>query len=103
MRASLESAVRSRDYKQAEALLADEVGRNPKDSAALALLGKVLFFNGKYLSCAIAIKKAEALAPIDERARFALALSYIMLGRDGWVRPEFETLARLDEREPLYP
>jgi tetratricopeptide (TPR) repeat protein len=103
VRAHLQEAIRSRDYKLAEMLLATEVGRDPKNPALLTLLGRILFFNAKYLECAIAIKKAEALAPVDERSRFTLALSYIMLGRDAWARPEFEDLARSDPRDPLYP
>jgi tetratricopeptide (TPR) repeat protein len=103
VRANLQGAIRSHDYKLAETLLAREVGRHPENPVLLALLGRILFFNGKYLACAIAIKKAEALAPVDERARFILALSYIKLGRDDWARSEFEDLARSDLREPLYP
>ena len=40
-----------------------------------------------------ALKKAEALAPLDSQERFQLALAYIAMKRGDWARPELERLA----------
>jgi tetratricopeptide (TPR) repeat protein len=55
------------------------------------------------LNCAVAMKGAQALAPLDDRDRFTLALAYIILDHRDWARPELEKLARVDPRNPLYP
>jgi tetratricopeptide (TPR) repeat protein len=102
-RSTLQEAVRSRDYLRAETLLAKEIDRTPESHSLLALLGRILFLDGKYLDCAIAMKKAAAISPLSDRDRFTLALSYVILNHRDWARPELERLARSDPREPLYP
>jgi len=102
-RANLEQAVKSRDYTRAENLLVQEIERQPKSPALLILLARIFFLDGKYLNCAIAIKKAEALAPLEDPNRFTLALAYIILNHRDWARPELEKLAHSDPRNPLYP
>jgi tetratricopeptide (TPR) repeat protein len=66
-------------------------------------MANVFFLDGKYLNCAVAMKKAEALAPLADRDRFTLALSYIILNRRNWARPELERLAASDAANALYP
>ena len=102
-RASLEEAIRNRDFARAETLLVEEIERNPKSPALLTLLGGVFFLDGKYLNSAVAMKKAEALSPLDDRNRFTLALAYVILNHRDWARPELEKLARSDPRNALYP
>jgi tetratricopeptide (TPR) repeat protein len=51
----------------------------------------------KPLNAAIALKKAEALAPLDEASRLQLALAYIAMQRGDWARPE---LSRLTQQHP---
>lgn len=102
-RAALQDAVKSRDYPRAETLLAKEIERRPKSPELLTVLGRILFLDGKYLNCAIALKKAEAVSPLGDRDRFTLALSYIILKHPDWARPELEKLARSNPRDPLYP
>src|SRR5262252_791858 len=63
-RAELESALRRRDYKEAETILIAEVDRDPGSLRAARLLvtaAGVFFLNEEYLNAAIAYKKAEAL------------------------------------------
>jgi tetratricopeptide (TPR) repeat protein len=55
------------------------------------------------LQCAIALKKAEALAPLNDQDRFTLALAYIILNHQDWARPELEKLAANDPHNALYP
>ena len=61
------------------------------------------FVRGNYLGAAVAFKKAEVLAPLDERSRFTLAMSYVVMRQRRWARPELERLAAGDPRNPLYP
>ena len=102
-RSSLQAAIKSRDYARAETLLLEEINRNPKSPQLLTLAGGIFFLEGKYLNSAIAIKKAEALAPLDDRSRFTLAMAYVTLKHRDWARPELEKLAASDPRQALYP
>jgi tetratricopeptide (TPR) repeat protein len=102
-RATLEAAIKSRDYARAETVLLEDIGRNPKSPQLLTLLGGIFFLDGKYLNAAIAMKKAEALSPLDDRNRFTLAMSYVTLNRRDWARPELEKLAQSSPRNALYP
>jgi tetratricopeptide (TPR) repeat protein len=102
-RGTLEAAIKSRDYTRAETLLLEDIGRNPKSPQLLTLLGSIFFMDGKYLNAAIAMKKAEALNPLDDRSRFTLAMSYVTLNRRDWARPELEKLAQRSPQNALYP
>jgi tetratricopeptide (TPR) repeat protein len=75
----------------------------PRSPGLLRLLGGVLFVTGEYLDSAIALEKAEALAPLDARSRFTLAMAYVVLRQGRWARPQLETLIAADPRSPLYP
>jgi len=103
LRTELDAAVKARNYERAETLLAHEIEKDPKSPQLLTLLGGIFFLEGNYLSCAIAMKKAEALAPLDERSRFTLAMSYIVIKRGDWARPELEKLVAAAPGSPLYP
>lgn len=102
-RAHIDHALRTGAYDRAQALLLEEFDRNPRSPAVLRLLGGVLFVTGEYLDAAIALKKAEALAPLDERSRFTLAMAYVVLRQRRWARPELEALATAHPQDPLYP
>ena len=66
------------------------------------MLGSVFLIEKKPLNAAIAIKKAEALAPLDDRSRFTLVLAYIALNHGDWARPELEKLVASDPSNPGY-
>jgi tetratricopeptide (TPR) repeat protein len=102
-RARIDEALRTGAYGRAQALLLEEFERNPRSPELLRLLGGVLFVTGEYLDSAIALKKAEALAPLDERSRFTLAMAYVVLRQRRWARPELEALAAAHPDNPLYP
>jgi Flp pilus assembly protein TadD len=95
--ARINEALRTRDYERAETLLLEAAEANPRSPEVLRLLGAVFFMRGKPLNAAVAIKKAEALAPLDERSQFTLVMSYVALGQRDWARPE---LAKLVEAAP---
>lgn len=101
----LETALNQRDYKRAETILVDEAERDSKSIRASRLLvtvAGIFFLDGQYLNAIIAWKKAEAIAPLDERSRFTLAMAYVKLNRRDWARPELEKLAAAQPRNPLY-
>src|SRR5439155_10149219 len=102
VRAHVEQAIRTRDYLKAEQILVHEIDRNPRSPNLLTLAAGVFFLDGKFLNAATALKKAEAVAPLDDRSRFTLAMSYIALDRRDWARPELEKLAQKNADSPLY-
>jgi tetratricopeptide (TPR) repeat protein len=89
-------------WAQAESLLVAEIERSPQSSQLLPLLARVFLAQRKPLNAAIAIKKAEALGPIDDRTRFTLALAYISMNRGDWARPELERLTASDVSNTTY-
>jgi tetratricopeptide (TPR) repeat protein len=100
---AISAALQAGAYDRAEALLVEAAEREPAPPEVLRLLGSVFFVRGRYLNAAIALKKAEVLAPLDERSRFTLAMSYVVMGRRDWARPELRTLAEAFPRNALYP
>jgi len=103
--AELESALNSRDYKRAETILLEETERDPKSARAAklyTLMGHIFFLDGQYLNSAIAWKKAEAIAPLDDQTRFSLAMAYLRLNWRDWGRDELQRLSRGDPQNPLY-
>jgi tetratricopeptide (TPR) repeat protein len=105
LRAEVEAALQKRDFKQAETLLVNEINRQPNTPAAAKLLTFVaglFFLDGDFLNAAIAYKKAEKIAPLDERSRFTLAMAYIRLQRQSWAAPELERLTKEFPNNALY-
>jgi tetratricopeptide (TPR) repeat protein len=102
-RHEIEMSMKLHDYAGAEATLLREVSEHPKEPLLYIYLGRLFFSDHKYLNTAIAMKKAEALKPLNESDRFTLAMAYVVIGHPDWARPELEKLAQLSPRNPLYP
>ena len=102
-RATVQQAIKARDYPRAETILVEEINKNPKAPQLATFLGSLLFLDGQYLNTTLAMKWAEAIAPLDESSRFILAVSYVKLNHPDWARPQLEMLARANPREPRYP
>ncbi len=102
-RAEIARALRERAYDRAESLLLEGIEREPRSPELLRLLGGVFFVRGRALNAAVAFKKAEALAPLDERSRFTLAMCYVTLGKRAWARPELGKLASAAPANARYP
>jgi tetratricopeptide (TPR) repeat protein len=100
--ARIKEALGARDYEGAEALLLEAAEANPKSPQVLRLLGGVFLIRGRPLNAAIALKKAEAIAPLDERSRFTLVMAYVALGRRDWARPELAKLVDAAPGNALY-
>jgi tetratricopeptide (TPR) repeat protein len=103
VRTNIEKLLRAREYARAERLLLVAINQHPKSPRLLRLLGEVFFLDGKYLNCAVAMKKADSLAPIDRQSRFVLAMAYIAMKHPDWARPELEKLQRASPHNALYP
>lgn len=93
--------------EQADARLRDElikrIGRNPDSPSLLNELGDVAFRLGDFWNSAIALKKADALEPLDENRRFIMAMAFVEIGRPHWARVEITRLAGANPDSPLYP
>lgn len=103
--AELESALNRRDYKRAETILLEEAQRDPTSARTAKLytvVGHILFLDGQYLNSAIAWKKAEAIASLDDQSRFSLAMAYLRLNRPDWGRNELQRLSESNPQNPLY-
>ncbi len=101
--ARITEALRARDYERAETLLLEAAEAHPQSAEVLRVLGGVFFLRGRPLNAAIALKKAEAIAPLDERSRFTLVMAYVALGHRDWARPELAKLAQAAPANALYP
>lgn len=89
----LDRALAARDYPRATRLLAAAIERKPGSRDLLLQIAGIFMLDRKPLNAAIALKKAEALGPLDAPARLQLALAYIALRRGDWARPELQRLA----------
>jgi tetratricopeptide (TPR) repeat protein len=101
----LRDALGEKDYKRAETILTEEAARDPKSARAAKLLataGGIFFLDGQFLNAAIAWKKAEAIAPLDERSRFTLAMACVKLNRRDWARSELDRLSAAQPDRQLY-
>jgi tetratricopeptide (TPR) repeat protein len=99
----IEEALKRHEYERAETLLVEKIERSPKSPRLLALLGHIFFLDGKYLNSAVAMKKAEALSPLDESDRFTLAMAYVRLNHNDWAKPELIKLTQSHTGKALYP
>jgi tetratricopeptide (TPR) repeat protein len=101
-RAELIRLVAEHDYKSAERRLLALIGQHPKPTKLLVVAAGVFFLDHDFLNTAIALKKADAIQPLDSADRLILSLAYIALKRSEWARPELERLVRLDPASALY-
>jgi tetratricopeptide (TPR) repeat protein len=83
-------------------LLAAAYERNPQSAELLKTLARISFQNKNYWNTAIAYKKAEKIAPLDDQSRFSLAMSYVVLDRRDWAQPELQALSQANPNNALY-
>jgi len=100
----IETSIAAGDYARAARLLAAAIARAPEDRALLVRIAGVFTLDRRPLNAAVALKKAEMLAPLDAYERLQLVLAYVAMGRDDWARPELARLAgeRPDDVVPTY-
>ena len=98
----LERALAAKDWPRAEQLLAQAIERSPQSAALLKQIAGVFLADRRPLNAAIALKKAEALAPLDPESRFRLVLAYVAMGQREWARPELERLVAAAPETAIY-
>jgi tetratricopeptide (TPR) repeat protein len=98
----LDKALRAGNWERAELLLVKKIEAAPQSAELLKLLARVFLADRRPLNAAIAIKKAEAIAPLDSQTRYQLAIAYLSMNHGDWARPELERLAQADPTNPLY-
>lgn len=98
----IDKALAARDYGRAERLLAKAIARQPSSRQLLIQIAGVFMTDRKPLNAAIALKKADALSPLENDARLQLALAYIAMRRGEWARPELERLALAEPPNVIY-
>ena len=98
----LERALAAEDWPRAEQLLAEAIERSPRSAALLKQIAGVFLADRRPLNAAIALKKAEALAPLDPESRFRLVLAYVAMGQREWARPELERLVAAAPDTAMY-
>jgi tetratricopeptide (TPR) repeat protein len=99
----IDRALAARDWPRAERLLVDAIEREPRSASLLKTLASVFLMDRRPLNAAIALKKAEAIEPLDTTARFHLVLAYVAMGRGEWARPELDRLIAAQPGNALYP
>lgn len=99
----LDRALAGRDYERAALLLAEAIARQPASRPLLLQIASVFMLDRKPLNAAVALKKAEALGPLDSRERLQLVMAYIAMRRDDWARPELERLVQDEPANVIHP
>jgi len=98
----IDHAIAAHDWPRAEQLLVAAIEAEPKSPTLLQVLGSVFLIERKPLNADVAIKKAEALEPLDEGARYTLVLAYLSMHHADWARPELERLQSAYPSNPMY-
>jgi tetratricopeptide (TPR) repeat protein len=99
---AIDAAIRARNWPDAEQRLASAIERDPNARDLLVLIARVFILDGKPLNAAVALKKADAIRPLDRDLQFALELAYVRLGRADWSQPELERLVAADPDNAEY-
>lgn len=101
VRAEVERALSERNYQRVEEVLVFELEKRP-DADLYVFAGQTFFRDGKFLNAGIALKKADAMRPLNPRDRFLLAMCYVVLKMEAKARDELETLADAEPASALY-
>jgi len=90
---TLQTVIAGGDWRSVEGILFEAANSNPGSAPLLRALGIAHYQAGRYFSAGSALKRSDALAPLDPEARFLLAGSFIRIERRHWARAELERLA----------
>ena len=92
----LRAAIAAEQWPTAEDILSKAASSSPQSATLLRALGIAHYQAGRYFSAASALKRSDALAPLEPEARFLLAGSLIRVERRHWARAELERLIAQD-------
>ena len=90
---TLQAVIAAGDWPSVEGILFEAASSNSVSASLLRALGIAHYQAGRYFSAGSALKRSDALAPLDPEARFLLAGSFIRIERRHWARAELERLA----------
>ena len=93
---ALQAAIAAGNWSDAEGILFEAAASNPESAILLRALGIAHYQAGRYFSAGAALKRSDALEPLDPEARFLLAGSFIRIERRHWARAELERLVARD-------
>lgn len=99
---TLQTAIATGEWGVAEGILFEAASSNPESASLLRALGVAHYQAGRHFSAGSALKRSDALAPLDPEARFLLAGSFIRIERRHWARAELETLVLTDGESGKY-
>lgn len=88
----LRAAIAAEQWPAVEDILFKAASSSPQPANLLRALGIAHYQAGRYFSAAAALKRSDALAPLEPEARFLLAGSFIRLERRHWARAELDRL-----------
>ena len=88
----LRAALAAEQWPTVEGILFKATSSSPQSATLLRALGIAHYQAGRYFSAASALKRSDALAPLEPETRFLLAGSFIRLERRHWARAELERL-----------
>ena len=88
----LRAAIAAEQWPAVEDILFKAASSSPQPATLLRALGIAHYQAGRYFSAASALKRSDALAPLEPEARFLLAGSFIRLERRHWARAELDRL-----------
>lgn len=88
----LRAAIAAEQWPTVEDILFKAASSSPQPATLLRALGIAHYQAGRYFSAASALKRSDALAPLEPEARFLLAGSFIRLERRHWARAELDRL-----------
>jgi tetratricopeptide (TPR) repeat protein len=93
----------AKDYARIAQLLTAAAEADLAHAAELyALLGDIYFVGLRMDYAARALRRADAIAPLEERDRFTLAMALVELGDTAGARTQLDTLHRSHPERPLY-
>ena len=90
---TLQAAIATGDWHSVEGILYQAASSNSESAPLLRALGIAHYQAGRYFSAGSALKRSDALAPLDPETRFLMAGSFIRIERRHWARAELEKLA----------
>lgn len=99
---TLRTVIATGEWGAAEGILFEAASSNPESASLLRALGIAHFQAGRYFSAGSALKRSDAMAPLDPEARFLLAGSFIRIERRHWARAELEGLVARHEESGRY-
>ena len=88
----LRLAIRDGSWTIAEYILFEAAVKDPGNKLIHRALGISHYQSGRHYPAAAALKRSDAIAPLDAGARFLLAETYVRLERSHWARAELERL-----------